>query len=392
MTELVSLRELMAPKIGAIDPSKYQDEEFDLYSVPAYDEGDPDMTQGKDIGSQKPIVKPGDVLLCRIVPHIRRAWVVREDRGRRIIASGEWIVFRSSRIHAPYLRHLFLGDRFHRQFMNTVAGVGGSLLRARPEFVAKIGIPLPGVEEQRRIADMLDWADELRARRRAAMAKLESLKRSIFLEMFGDPVTNAAGFSTKALGELLERIDSGKSPVCLERPAASGDWGVLKLGAITWGEFDDTQNKALPVNVDAPVAHEVQVGDLLFARKNTKELVGAAAFVYETRPKLLLSDLTFRLRVDKNQIDPVFLQQTLMHPHQRRVVQRLTGGSAGSMPNISKQRLRQVRVPLPPLDVQQTFRARVLRAWQLSKTHTSSATQLQSLFATLQHRAFSSSL
>jgi type I restriction enzyme S subunit len=154
-------------------------------------------------------VRPGDVLLSRIVPHIRRAWVVGPERGRRIIASGEWIVFRGDGVEPSYLRHLLVGDAFHAEFMRTVSGVGGSLLRARPAYVAEIEVPLPSVEEQQRIAAILDQADALRAKRRAALAQLDSLAQSVFLEMFGDPF--APGRDTVRLGAVAEVV-MGQSP------------------------------------------------------------------------------------------------------------------------------------------------------------------------------------
>src|SRR5688572_18280959 len=98
----------MATKSGSVDPSKFSQEAFDLYSIPAFDRGEPEVAIGADIGSAKQVVQPGDVLLSKIVPHIRRSWVVRPDRGRRLIASGEWIVFRSARLHPPYFRHVLI--------------------------------------------------------------------------------------------------------------------------------------------------------------------------------------------------------------------------------------------------------------------------------------------
>ena len=148
----IPLGEVIAERLGSVDPSKYPDEIFELYSIPAFDSGKPDIIPGSAIGSAKQIVRPGDVLLSRIVPHIRRSWVVGEESGRRIIASGEWIVFRSDRVDPNYLRQVLVGDPFHAEFMSTVSGVGGSLLRARPAYVAKVRIPLPPLQRQRRIA------------------------------------------------------------------------------------------------------------------------------------------------------------------------------------------------------------------------------------------------
>src|SRR5437870_2949928 len=107
----IPLGDIMVPRSGSVDPSKSPSEVFDLYSVPAYDNGIPEATAGRNIGSAKQVIQPGDVLLSRIVPHIRRAWVVGDYRERRMIGSGEWIIFRSKRFHPSYLRHCLLADR-----------------------------------------------------------------------------------------------------------------------------------------------------------------------------------------------------------------------------------------------------------------------------------------
>ena len=79
----IQLGAIMASKTGSVDPSKVPEEVFDLYSIPAFDRGEPEIVAGKQIGSAKQVVKPGDVLLSKIVPHIRRTWVVwSRDRWR----------------------------------------------------------------------------------------------------------------------------------------------------------------------------------------------------------------------------------------------------------------------------------------------------------------------
>lgn len=118
----IALSEIMASNSGSVDPSRFPNETFDLYSISAFDAGRPEVLLGRQIGSTKQVVQQGDVLLSRIVPHIRRAWVVGMARARRLIASGEWIVFRSRSLsfHPDYLRYLFVSEPFHVKFMNTV--------------------------------------------------------------------------------------------------------------------------------------------------------------------------------------------------------------------------------------------------------------------------------
>ena len=199
---LISLGDIALRKGGSVDPKKHKDEMFELYSISAFDTGASEVAAGSAIGSSKKAVQPNDVMISRIIPHIRRACVVGPALGHRQIASGEWIIFRDEHIWPRYLRWVLVGDVFHSAFMRTVSGVGGSLLRARPAEVFKIQIPLPPLAEQKRIARILDAADALRTKRREALAQLDTLLQSTFLDMFGDPVTNPMGWEVRSLGDL----------------------------------------------------------------------------------------------------------------------------------------------------------------------------------------------
>ncbi len=149
---LVPVSRFMKEGVKTVDPRTAPDEIFELWSIPAFDAGSPELVRGSEIGSQKKVVSPGDVLLSRIIPHIRRGWVVRENSdGRRQIASTEWIVFSSAEVVPGFLRQLLVSDFFHVSFMQTITGVGGSLSRANPGAVGEIQIPLPPLEVQKEI-------------------------------------------------------------------------------------------------------------------------------------------------------------------------------------------------------------------------------------------------
>jgi type I restriction enzyme, S subunit len=253
----------------------------------------------------------------------------------------------------------------------------------------ELQVPLPPLAEQRRIAEILDRAEALRAKRRAALAQVDTLTQSIFLDLFGDPARNPKGWSRVPFGELLTKIDSGWSPICLDRPVVGNEWGVLKLGAVTWCEYNAAENKAMLPNVAPDPELEVQPGDLLFTRKNTYELVAACALVQATPPRLQMSDLIFRFRLrPEAKIDACFLHQLLIYPTKRLEMQKLAGGSAGSMPNISKARLQTATIEVPPLSIQREFARRVGAVEKLKAAHRASLAELDALFVVLQHRAF----
>lgn len=383
---IVPLSELMATKAGSVDPVKFRDEVFDLYSIPAFDKGQPEVAVGSSIGSTKQVVKPGDVLLSKIVPHIRRSWVVGNDRGRRLIASGEWIVFRSDRVDTAYLRHVLVGNPFHTQFMQTVSGVGGSLLRARPAQVAKISIPLPPIPEQRRIAAILDQADALRAKRREALAQLDSLTQSIFMEMFGDPATNPKGWEVNSLHNFILTVTNG-----MTRRRSESDEGtaiVLRLRDIRAGWIDFSDVNRITLEPNEFKKYSVSPGDLLFIRVNgNPDYVGRCA-IFEGYPEpVFFNDHIMRVKVDYSRILSVFLAFLLNGKYGKNEISKHRKTSAGQH-TINQDGLGKIQLPTPPVAMQTEFVRRLESIERQKTTHNLSLAELDALFASLQHRAF----
>lgn len=169
--------------------------------------------------------------------------------------------------------------------------------------------------------------------------------------MFGDPAQNPKGWPLVKLKDCLAAIDSGKSITCENYPRTKELPAILKLSAITYGEYNPEENKQLP-SADLFIPEdEVHDGDLLFSRKNTLEYVGITALVKTTPSKLMMPDLIFRL-VPRDNVRSQYLHQLINHPMYRATISGLANGSAGSMPNISKQKLNDLAIPLPPIDQQ----------------------------------------
>lgn len=298
-------------------------------------------------------------------------------------------VTEAEKAHTRYL-YYFLDTYLERLREQSI---GGIIKYIKLDMLRDALVPLPPLPEQRRIAAILDQADALRAKRREALAKLDEMAQAIFVEMFGDPIQNQRKWPKVTLSEVLSRIESGWSPTCLDRPVQEGEWGVLKLSAVTKCTFDQAQNKALPPEVSPRHELEVRAGDLLFTRKNTRDLVAACALVKSTPPHLMIPDLIFRLRLKREtRLNAAFLQRLLVQPSQRAAVQSLAGGSAGSMPNISKSKLSELEVIAPPTELQDSFSERVGAIEQEKEKMLDSFMDLDSLFSSLQHRAFSGTL
>ena len=212
-------------------------------------------------------------------------------------------------------------------------------------------IPVYSDETQKEIVGRLDKIQKIIEIRQNEIAILDDLIKARFVEMFGNPVSNEKGWKVYRLDECLDRIDNGKSFVCSDKPRTNNHPAVLKLSAATYGDYRPCENKALLDDNMFVGSAEVQKGDLLFTRKNTPELVGMAAYVHETPPKLMMPDLIFRL-VPNEKMNSVFLWQLINCKEFRPVIQAVSGGSAKSMSNISKERLGKVSVICPPRELQ----------------------------------------
>lgn len=293
-------------------------------------------------------------------------------------------------IDASYVFQYFKGNM--KVLENGFKGAG--LKHISKAYLSEIKIPHPeDINDQIRIAHLLGKVEGLITQRKQHLQQLDDLLKSVFLEMFGDPVRNEKGWNKPPFSDLLSDIESGKSPKCEARPASGDEWGVLKLGAVTHCVFDGNENKALPAETAPVVKHEVKIGDLLFSRKNTYELVAACAYVFETRPRLLMPDLIFRFVFKENaEVNPIYIWKLLTNDSQRKAIQSFAAGAAGSMPNISKANLKTAQLPVPPIELQNQFAAIVEKVEALKSRYQQSLNDLESLYGAISQKAFKGEL
>ena len=374
------------------------DSEFSYIDLSAVDQERKEISEARIIACAeapsraRQLVEEGDVLVSTVRPNLNGVARVGASHHGATASTG-FCVLRPvvGKLDSGYAFQWVKSPSFVADMVSKATGASYPAVSER--IILESRIPLPPFPAQRRIAAILDQADALRAKRREALAQLDSLTQSIFIEMFGDPVSNPLGWKQVTLSDVLLSIDSGWSPICLDRPVADGEWGVLKLGAVTSCTYDPAANKALPASSAPDPSIEVKTGDLLFSRKNTYDLVAACAYVGTTIPRLMMSDLIFRLQVRATaKLDKRYLHALLTNGKKRHEVQKLAGGSSGSMPNISKSRLLGFLIEMPPLQLQQTFATRTQAIESLKATHRAALAESDALFASLQHRAFAGQL
>jgi len=282
-----------------------------------------------------------------------------------------------------YLRQPLMVD-----YANSRA-VGVNLPRLSPSVLAKIEIPLPPLAEQRRIAAVLDLAEALRAKRRASLAQLDALTQAIFFDMFGDAGDNPKRWPVKPVHAYVADFQGGKSIAEESGENVLTKNRVLKVSAVTGMKFRPNESKPVSDSYEPPIEHFVRPDDLLFSRANTTELVGAVAYVEHTPPNVLLPDKIWRFVWRKPVIvEPLFVWTLFQTIALRREIGRRATGTSGSMKNISQEKVFGISTILPPLALQREFARRVSTVDKLKAAHRTSLAEMDTLFASLQHRAF----
>ena len=219
-------------------------------------------------------------------------------------------------------------------------------------------IPLPPLDEQRRIVGVLEGAARIVRLRRRALETARAVVPALFLDTFGDPATNPKGWEVVRLGEVIAGFQGGKN-------IQAGDEGtspfrILKISAITGGVFRPSEAKPAPPGYEPPKEHFVRQGDLLITRANTAELVGAIAQVDNPAANLLLPDKIWRFCWrDPSPVMPAYLQAVMATAAVREELRKMATGTSDSMRNISQQKLLAMPFAVPPLPLQRAFAERV---------------------------------
>ncbi|WP_435244457.1 restriction endonuclease subunit S [Streptomyces sioyaensis] len=319
-------------------------------------------------------VRPGDLLATKmgLPPCIAAEYPETMDPG---VITADVIRVRpdTSVTTAAWLALVINQPAFEAQVRAITAGV------TRPKVTLgdfrNLSVPIPPMTEQQRIIEILGAVDEEMLSLDRVIAKLRTLQSGIIEEATG---SLEAVSDTVELGSLLHRIDAGWSPLCEERTPASNEWGVLKVSAVTSGNYLSTESKALPPGMPPRRDIEVHAGDVLMSRANgVRRLVGVTAFVEKTPERLMLSDKIMRLVPNRARITPMFLHLVCMSSAVRRQIDALLSGSSGQN-NISQGFIRSMRVPNADLDDQHAVVAGVEAAEAVIASEVRRRAKLQS--------------
>ena len=328
------------------------------------------------------LLQEGDILFSHInsVEHLGKCAVYRGVPAQ-LVHGMNLLCFRPdpAQVTPEFAKYLIRSTSFRDRLSNFVnkavnqASVSIGNLRTIP-------VRIPPLEEQRRIAAILDQAETLRTHRRTALALLDSLTQSLFLDLL-----EYAGSDVKkvAVEDAMDAIIDyrGKTPEKTTQGVPLVTAKVVKNGVllepdefIAEDAYDDWMQRGFP-----------EAGDVLFT---TEAPLGEVAQL--DGRKVALAQRLLVLRGKHGLLQNTFLRFALTSWEVRRQIETRATGS--TVKGIRQKELRQVELPIPPFALQQTFATRIASIEALKATHRRALAALDALFASLQQRAFAGQL
>lgn len=303
---------------SSVDPAKYPEKLFELYSVPSSANNYPEIVSGAAIGSAKQTVQKNDVLLCKINPRINRVWKVSGYTDAALLASSEWIVVRNSQINADYLMYCFQSWYFREFMLSNVSGVGGSLMRAQSKHVQTYPIPLPPLPEQQRIVDRIESLfaklDEAKETAQTVLDSFETRKAAILHKAFTGELTakwraeHGVGMDSwkqTSVDSLCSSLKYGTA----KKSQPKGSVVVIRMGNLQHGEID-WSDLAYSDNDEDIKKYRLTSGDVLFNRTNSPALVGKTS-IYRGEYPAIYAGYLIKLDYDRSRIVGDYLNYAL---------------------------------------------------------------------------------
>ena len=291
----------------------------------------------------------------------------------------------SPEVDAKYVFYLLWNERFRTIGEKGMTGSAGQK-RVPADLLKRLEIPLPPLDEQKRIAAILDKADALRRQRRQALTLLDSLTQSIFLEMFGDPVSNPNGYKIRELQEIVDPDRKITYGILMPGDNISNGIPYVRVTDIRDGEIlTDQLRRTTPEIANEYRRSSLKCGDVLISIRGHVGRIAVAPLECEGAN---ITQDTARLAITG--ANPRFISAQLAAESSQHWMGQRTKGVAVRGINLGD--LKRFPVILPPVGLQKNFEAKIESQSRLLKLKEKQFRYFDSLFASLQHRAFSGQL
>ncbi|WP_210467759.1 restriction endonuclease subunit S [Vibrio crassostreae] len=328
-------------------------------------------------------IEKGDILFCLRGSLGKFALVDSDMKGA--IASSLVIIRVNEKINIDYLKHYlgsFLCEREIQLYEN-----GAAQPNLSATDLKTFQIPLPPLEEQKRIAAILDKADAIRQKRKQAIDLADEFLRSVFLDMFGDPVTNPKGWEVKEIDQVCTEIVD-----CVNRTAPSVDYEtpykMIRTTNVRNHRIDISSVRYVEKDVYEKWVRRLipEVGDVIF----TREAPAGEAGIINFNDSVFLGQRTMHFRPDYEKITSTFILYELMASGVQQQIARLSAGS--TVTHLSVPECKKFKIRLPSIENQKKFTEIVNKVERSKNSLLVSLDQSVELFHSLSQKTFSGQL
>ena len=332
------------------------------------------------------LVQCNDVLVATVRPNLNGVALISDSLDDATASTGYCVLrSKSDQIDSTYLFYWVQTIAFISDMMSKATGANYPAISDK--IIKKSKIPLPPLDEQKRIAAILDKANAILRKRKKAIQLADDFLRNVFLDLFGDPSTNPKGYPNGTIRDFVETANYGSSGKASE---TDGEFPILRMGNITYeGSWNFASLKYIDLSEKDKPKYLAQKGDLLFNRTNSKELVGKTAVFEEEKPMAIAGYL---VRVRTNELgNNYYISGYLNSSHGKKTLNGMCKSIVG-MANINAQELQNIKIMLPPVELQNKYEQIVKAVRSRLEKHEESREFLISLFNALSQKAYAGQL
>ncbi len=321
-------------------------------------------------------LKAGDIVFARTGATTGKSFLIRDCPTDAVFASYLIRVRVGTSVEPRFVSHFFQTENYWAQVAKGARGVAQPGVNATT--LKALQIPLPPLAEQRRIAEVLDRAEALRAKRRAALAQLDSLTQSLFLDLFGDPYRNPKKWPQARLDGVCGLVNG--------RAFKPEEWETEGLPIIRIQNLNDPTKPFNYTRQSLPEKVRVRTGDILFSWSGTP---GTSFGCFRwSGPEGWLNQHIFNVRLNGELDGEFFICQ--LNLKLGELIGKAHGGVG--LQHVTKGMVDETMLLVPPIPLQREFARRVRAVEALKTAQRALLAELDALFATLQHRAFKGEL
>jgi type I restriction enzyme S subunit len=386
----VALGELVE-HVQTWNPSRSRAEDiFDYIDLSAVDQETKIVTEAREVNCgdapsrARQLVVRGDVLVSTVRPNLNGVARVPDNLDGATASTGFCVLRpRESMLASNYLFHWVKSPVFIADMVNKATGASYPAVSDR--IILDSCIPLPPLVEQLRIGSVLDRAEEIRTKRRAAVAQTDSLPQSLFFHLFGDPMQNERGWQLVKVGD-AGRVQLGRQRAP-QYQSGMHTHPYIRVANVYEDQLDLSDVLSMDFDTEDFEAYRLEYGDILLNEGQSTELVGRPAIWRNEIPDCCFQNTLVRFQPNPKTTVPEFALAVFLR-YLRSGEFAKVSSKTSNVAHLGAGRFAAMPFPVPPMALQREFSSRVTVIEKLKSLQLAALVEVNALISSLQHRAF----